>query len=122
MLPNKNAEKWPIINEKRRSKKDQGFRKFTIEDARNTWEIVILDFKNDITTFRISGFEDFFFICFNNELECYRSVIVRELDLIKLSCHEGRYNLVNDQGKRKTVRLNNLKLHIKELVEKFYAA
>lgn len=109
---------WPVIKEEKRpERRGKKAREFTIQDARTSWGIVVLEFSYDILTFRIIGFDNFFFIYSANNVECYKSVVIRELDLLKLTCFDGKYNLVNNEGKRRTVRINNLKTYLEQLKE-----
>lgn len=110
-------EKWPIITEKsRRDKGADGFREFTIKDARNIWEVVI-DTRNEKPMITIMGFENFHFFCESKEkLRCFKKNPVRVSDSGELASHADRFNLVDSQGKRKTLRLKNFKKYAYELL------
>lgn len=107
-------EKWPIINEnKEYAKRNKGFRKFTIQDARNTWEIVAI--KAEEIRFEIAGFSKFYFKFDGELLRCYKKLVVRASDSGELTCTDNRFNLIDDNGKRKALRLKNLKQYVKNI-------
>lgn len=114
MLSGKKEERWPIIKEKKGSgKRIQKTREFTIKDARNTWEVVINC--EDRKQFTIKGYSLFYFEFNNEKLRCFKTNKVRVSDSGELACFDDRYNLINDDGERKTLRLKNLKEYLKEI-------
>jgi hypothetical protein len=107
-------ESWPlIIEDKEPRKRSKGSRKFIIQDARNTWEIVAV--KAEEIRFEIAGFSKFYFKFDGDLLRCYKKIVVRASDSGELACFDDRFNLVDDKGERKTLRLKNLKQYVKNL-------
>lgn len=106
---------WPVIKEKKPRAGSPTIRKFEIKDARNTW--IIEGMKTDKVTFDIKGFHGFYFTYDGKDLECYKRQIVRKSDSGKVACFDDRFNLVDDSGERKTLRLKNLKKYLKDIFQ-----
>lgn len=114
-MPDKKQNTWPIVKEKKSRIGNPAIRKLEIKDARNTW--IIESVKTDKVVFDIVGFRDFYFTYDGKELECYKREIVRKSDSGKVACFDDRFNLVDENGERKTLRLKNLKKYLKDIFE-----
>lgn len=111
---------WPSIEETTtKPRASKGLRSFKIQDARNTWEVKGRMEGSGIVRFFISGFPNYVFLVYKDgEIHGYKDQVKRESDSGKLSSHEGRFNLYNNEGEMRTVRLNNLAKYVKEAFSK----
>lgn len=116
-LSKEESKQWPKILEKKQpGRKNKRPRIIEIEDARNHWEIEIIDFDNGI--FTLSGFSLFYFIYKLDYLGCFKRIVSRKSDSGELSAHDDRFNLICDTGERKTLRLKTLKTYLADIFKK----
>ena len=123
-LPEKTTQEWPIIMETTDpGKRTKGVRKFTVQDARNTWEIMTSKISpSDSIIFEIVGFSNYHFLFIDparNEsisLRCYKKKPIRVSDSGEIANYQDRFNLIDDSGKRKTLRLTNLKKYLGKII------
>lgn len=113
-MPRKKINEWPVITEitkpKRAGKKGDKSRVFTIQDARNTWEVVAIQAEE--IRFEINGFSKFYFKFDGELLRCFKKLVIRPSDSGEVACFDDRYNLMDDNGDRRTLRLKNLKQYV----------
>lgn len=113
MSAKKNLEQRKKTREKPAGGSKQ-IRKVTIKDARNTWELETL--MTDKLMFDLKGFRGYYFVFDGENLECFKREIKRVSDSGKMASFDDRFNLVSDAGERKTLRMKNLKRHLKEFL------
>lgn len=117
-MSEKAAQGWPIIQETTDPRKrNEGIREFTIQDARNIWEVEIGK-PNMLGTsrFQIKGFSGFEFKLGIDRLFCFKTTPLRVSDSGQIASHDDRFNLIDDEGKRKTLRLKNLKEYMRKII------
>ena len=123
-MRSKETKEWPIIMETTDPRKrTEGARRYTIQDARNTWEVKISP-SNAVnsTIVEIVGFSDFYFLFVdptdNGEkvLRCFKLKPVRVSDSGEIANYQDRFNLIDDEGNRKTLRLTNFKKYLEKIV------
>jgi len=112
-MSKKEVRKWPTIKETTdKHERSEGVRKFEIEDARSSWEIKAVKRRSGIT-FTISGYDLFIFLLDNNGIVSGKKESVERVsDSGILSSKNGRFNLVNNDGFRQTIRVSNLAEYI----------
>ena len=123
-MPKEKLQEWPIIMETTDPRKRaEGVRRYTIQDARNTWEIMTRKISpSDSIIFEIVGFSNFHFLFIDparNEeisLRCYKKKPVRVSDSGEIANYQDRFNLIDDEGNRKTLRLTNFKKYLEKIV------
>lgn len=111
-------EKWPIIRETGRpktTKANTGTRQFTIQDARNTWEIEIAMYMDGCWDIEILGFSKFFFRLNDGNFHCYKREPVRVSDSGIIASHDDRFNLIDDSGNRRTLRLKSFRKYLEKI-------
>ena len=119
-MPDEELQKeWPSIKDQTtKLQRSKGIRAFEIKDARNTWEVTGRIANSGSIFFFIKDFPNYEFHSMSNgDLSCNKIKVERISDSGKLSCHEGRFNLVNTEDERKTIRTHNLKFYIREAFE-----
>ena len=113
-LPVKAKDLCPKIKDISRDQdRVEGFKRFSIKDGRNTWEIGI-KVKLKCVEFMIGGYGNYKIIISDNEPVCKKLEIERSSDSGIVPIKNGKINLYNDEGERKSIRVNNLIKYISE--------
>lgn len=116
---------WPQIRETTEpGKRVKGVRKFTIQDARNTWEIEIRKADSSLYHIKMNGFKKFYFtldmeVAEENEegrLRCFKDFPIKVSDSGQMASTDHRFNLIDDEGNRKTLRLKKFKDYLEKIV------
>lgn len=77
---------------------------------------------SDSIIFEIVGFSNFHFLFIDparNEemyLRCYKKKPVRVSDSGEIANYQDRFNLIDDEGNRKTLRLTNFKKYLEKII------
>lgn len=109
-------EEWPqIIDKTTKLQRGKGIRAFEIKDARNTWQITGRLSPSGSIYFFIQSYPNYEFIMTSDgEISCHKVKIERVGDSGKLACVDGRFNVIDNLGERKTIRTHNLRFYIKD--------
>jgi len=99
--------------ETEKGKKEGNQRTFKISNSHRTWVITgirttsIID-KREVIFFAISGFPNYTFMINKGDISGRKIEIKSPSDSGILAKHENRFNLVDNEGNRKTLRLSSL--------------
>lgn len=104
--------KWPQIAETTNDEeRGDGIRSFKIQDGHASWKIKGMKCSKGII-FKIDSYSQYIFTLKQGVLSGKKTKVLRVSDSGVLSCHEGRFNLQNDLGENRTVRLTKLATYL----------
>jgi hypothetical protein len=110
-------KKWPQVEETTsKPERSEGIRSFKIQGQHSSWEIKGIK-SNAGIIFKIDNYSKYIFNLKDDVLTGKKVAVERVSDSGILSCHEGRFNLVNDNGEGKTVRLVKLIEYLPKVFE-----
>ena len=117
-MPTKEVEKrWPQITEKTSEQdRSDGVRSFEIQGKQTSWSVKGMRGKVGIV-FKLEGYSNYLFTLKSGVVSGKKARVERKSDSGNLSCHEGRFNLIDDHKVRRTVRMSGLVEYLPEAFE-----
>lgn len=105
-------KKWPQIEETTSdSERSDGIRSFKIQDGHASWKVKGMKCSKGIV-FKIDSYSQYIFNLKAGILSGKKTHVNRVSDSGILASHEGRFNLQNDKGENRTVRLTKLSTYL----------